>query len=107
MNPQRLDALARLAAALRDRDLARLSAAGRSVVALDRHLAALDQPVEAAADPATALAQHRHALWADGRRRLLIPERDMLEAERLRAAELARQSFGRAEVLRNIRDQLS
>lgn len=106
-DPKRLDDLSRLAAALRDRDLARLAAAGRSVAALDRHLAALDQPTAAAPDPATALAQHRHAVWAEARRRLLLPERDRLEAERLAAAETARQSFGRAAVLRKIRDQLS
>lgn len=104
---RRLAELTRLAEALRDRDLARLAAAGKALHALDRHLAALDQPRPAPTDVVEALAQHRYDGWADARRRLLLPERDRLERARQDAAEQARQSFGRAMALRRIGDQLS
>lgn len=107
IDPRQLARLVQLSDALRDRDLARLSAAGKAVAAIDRHLAALDQPLPAPGDVAAALAQHRYDGWADARRRLLLPERARLEAERQSAADQARLSFGRALALGRIRDQLS
>ncbi|OYU17391.1 MAG: hypothetical protein CFE34_16045 [Rhodobacteraceae bacterium PARR1] len=107
IDPRQLAQLAQLADALRDRDLARLSAAGKAVAAIDRHLAALDLPTPAPTDVAAALAQHHYDGWADARRRLLQPERDRLESERQTAADQARTSFGRALALQRIRDQLS
>lgn len=104
----RLTALCHLADLLKDRDLDRLAQAGRAVAALDRHLAALSSRADTPpVDVAEALAQHRHAVWADARRRLLLPERARLEEDRQSAAEKARLSFGRALALQKIRDQLS
>jgi hypothetical protein len=107
IDPRQLARLMRLSAVLRDRDLARLSAAGKAVAALDRHLAALDQPATAPADVVAALAQHRYDGWADARRRVLQPERERLNTLRQSAADQARLSFGRALALQRIKDQLS
>jgi hypothetical protein len=107
IDPRQLARLMQLADVLRDRDLARLSAAGKAVAAIDRHLAALDQPTPAPADVAAALAQHRYDGWAEARRRVLHPERHRLETERQSAADQARTSFGRALALQRIKDQLS
>lgn len=106
-DPRQLARLMQLSDVLRDRDLARLSAAEKAVAAIDRHLAALQQSTAAPADVAAAFAQHRYDGWADARRRVLQPERDRLEAARQSAADQARRSFGRALALQRIRDQLS
>lgn len=98
----RLQDIARL---IRDRDLAELSQAHRALTAIDRHLAALDVPATAEADPATALARQRYDIWADARRRLLLPERDRLAAARQLAAERASRAFGRAAVLDRLLDR--
>lgn len=107
IDPQQLARLMQLSGVLRDRDLARLSAAGKAVTAIDRHLAVLDQSTPVPEDVAAALAQHRYDGWADARQRLLQPERDRLEADRQAAAHQARLSFGRALALQRIKDQLS
>lgn len=104
---KRLANLARLAEAVRDRDLAQLAAAAKAVQAIDRHLAALDHASPAPADVADGLAMQRYERWADGRRRLLLPERDRLEEVRQNATDQARRSFGRALALQRIADQLS
>lgn len=100
----RLSRLCQIADLLRDRDLTRLSDASRAVAAIDRHLAALNIPFDVDADVADALARQRYERWADARRRLLLPERDRLEAARKDAADQARLAFGRAQVLGRLKD---
>lgn len=99
MTDPRLDRLAALAAMLRDAELARIAEPTRRLSALDRHLAALDSPQPAPDTPAEALAALRHAAWADARRRLLLPERARIEAERQERLHAARIALARADLL--------
>lgn len=99
MTDQRLVRLSLLAAMIRDAELARIADPSRRLAALDRHLAALDQTPTAPADVADALAAQRHAGWADARRRVLLPERTRIEAERQERLHAARLAFARADLL--------
>lgn len=108
MTDPRLARLARLAALLRDRDLAALSAATKRLDALDRQIAALSVTGDPQDDPLLAQAAERHARWQDRQRAQAEAARPALLAARDGAEADARRAFARAAVLERLaRSQLS
>lgn len=103
MKVRGLDRLAKVAAALRDRDLAALRAAGAAREGTRALIAALETAAEVPADdPGAQVNALRYRLWAEARRRELNMALARQTAEWLGCRDAAAQSFGRAAALDRI-----
>lgn len=103
MTARGLDRLAAVAAALRERDLAALRAAGAAREATRARITAIDPAVDVPADdPAAQVNAQHYRLWAEARRRELNMTLARQTAEWLTCRDAAMRSFGRAAALDRI-----
>ncbi|WP_296640954.1 hypothetical protein [Roseinatronobacter sp.] len=103
MSGASLEQLARLAAVLRDRDLARLGKLTRARQALAQKVARLSTRVEIDADPALNAARLAHARWAEQNRIRLNPILARQTAQVMAQKARCARSLGRAQALEGLR----